>query len=100
MSLKVEDWRLYVGSESWDNQLGTGTLKVLGINLDAGSPTEAKQIQIVVPDNAVSRTIVETDVVRLDMYSTEAAAWARSHQLKSRPTRRSSASTVTTTSSS
>ena len=75
MSLKVEDWRLYVGSESWDNQLGTGTLKVLGINLDAGSPTEAKQIQIVVPDNAVSRTIVETDVVRLDMYSTEAAAW-------------------------
>lgn len=75
MSLDVEAWRLYMGSDSWDNQLGTGTLEVLGIALERGAPTEAKQLKIVLPDSAVARAIGETTVVRLDMYSTEAADW-------------------------
>lgn len=78
MSLEVEEWRIWIGSEDWDNQLKTGTIRVLGYNLEEGSPTEAKYLQVLLPDNATTRALTETDNVHLEMYSTEAAAWITS----------------------
>ena len=59
MSLEVEEWRIWIGSEDWDNQTRTGTIRILGYALDEGSPTEAKYLQVLLPDNATTRAITE-----------------------------------------